>query len=339
MNSPRVGVASLGGTITMTPGTTDPTVSPTLGAEELIAAVPALRQAAHIEAKTLASLPGASLSFNDVLGALQWAESAVDGGCAGAVLIQGTDTLEETAYLLDLLWDRPEPLVLTGAMRAPSAPGAEGPANLLSAVITAAAPHSRHIGAVVVMNDKVHAASRVRKSDTTDVNAFTSADFGPLGRLREGSVTYGNRPSRWPRLPMPMAGTRPRVALLETSLGDDGRILCLALEDDYDGAVISAFGAGHVPREVAAAVGRAAERIPVVFASRTGAGTTLSNTYDFSGSESDLIRRGALAAGWLDARKARILLWTLLASGSTPAAITAEFARRGGSPGGPILSS
>jgi len=335
MSLPSVAIASTGGTITMTADSSGTGVGPTLGARDLISAVPTLAQIAQIQTTTLATMPGASLSFTDVLAALSWARSAVAGGAAGAVLIQGTDTLEETAYLLDLHWDRPEPLVLTGAMRPPATAGADGPANLLAAVLTATAASSRSLGALVVMNDQVHAASRVRKTDSISVDAFDSPNFGALGRLREGAVIYGNRPRRWPHLPQPDTAAQPRVALLDTCLGDEGELLRLVLADGYDGVVVAGFGAGHVAHRHADVIAEAAQTMPVVLASRTGAGTTLSSTYGFAGSESDLLTRGALPAGWLDPRKARLLLWSLLAVGAPTATIAEEFARRGESPGGP----
>lgn len=334
MSLSKVAVASLGGTITMTPGDGGTGVAPTLGAADLIAAVPELDRVARIETATLAALPSASLSFGDVLAALGWAEQVVDDGAAGVVLIQGTDTMEETAYLLDLYWDRPEPLVVTGAMRSASAAGAEGPANLLASVRTAAAPESRGQGVVVVMNDEIHAASRVRKSDSARTNAFTSPNFGPLGYTRESSVVYGSRPVRWAPLPTPPAGDAgPRIALVETFLGDDGDLLRLVQADRYDGVVVAAFGAGHVSERFAETVSEVLPTMPVVFATRTGSGTTLSHTYDFTGSESDLLRRGAVAAGWLHPRKARILLWSLVAAKVSGPEVAAEFARRGGLPG------
>ena len=330
MALPKVAVASLGGTITMTPGDGDGGVAPTLGAADLMAAVPGLDRVARIETATLAALPSASLSFGDVLAALTWAGAVVDSGAAGVVLIQGTDTMEETAYLLDLYWDRPEPLVVTGAMRSAHAPGAEGPANLLASVRTAAAPASRGQGTVVVMNDVIHAAGRVRKSDSASTNAFTSPNFGPVGYIRESSVVYGSRPARWPSLAPPPGDTSPRIALVEVCLGDDGGLLRLAHADGYDGVVVGAFGAGHVSNRFAEVVSQVAQAMPVIFATRTGSGTTLSRTYDFVGSESDLLRRGAVAAGWLHPRKARILLWSLVAAKASRPDIAAEFARRGG---------
>jgi L-asparaginase len=335
MTKPRVAVASLGGTITMTAGDGSRGVTPSLSASDLLRTVPALADVADLRAQTLVTAPGASLDFPDVLTGLLWAREAVREGAVGAVLVQGTDTLEETSYLLDLHWDRPEPLVVAGAMRSPQQPGADGPANLLAAVRTAAAPQSRELGVLVVINDEVHAAARVRKADTTALSAFSSVPFGPLARVHEGRVTYANRPARWPALPYPTSDLAPRVALLETCLGDDGELLRLVSDARYDGVVISAFGVGHVSAAMAAAVSKAVERAPVVLASRTGAGTVLSETYGFVGSEQDLLGRGVISACWLDARKARMLLWALLAAEEPLERIREVFVTRCGDPGGP----
>jgi L-asparaginase len=338
MRKPRVAVASLGGTITMTSDAGDGAgVRPTLGIDELLAAVPALEAVAELKAETLATLPGASLQFSDVLGAMDWARSAVADGADGVVVVQGTDTLEETAYLLDLHWDRPEPIVVTGAMRAPRITGTDGPANVLAAVLTAAVRQSRDLGVLVAMNDVVHAAVRVRKMHSTAVDAFHSPGFGPLGHVHEGRVTYGNQPVRWPALPRPTQAS-PRVALLETCLGDDGGMLELVVDAGYDGVVLAAFGAGHVPAGLALAVSRVTPRCPVVLASRTGGGTTLRRTYGFVGSERDLVERGAVPAGWLDPRKARVLLWSLLASGRSVDDIREHIPHRGEQPGGPMVA-
>jgi L-asparaginase len=310
-------------------------VRPSLTVADLLAAVPALADSAELLTRTLATVPGASLDFADVLAAMDWARAAVDDGAAGAVLVQGTDTLEETSYLLDLHWDREEPLVLTGAMRSPRQPGADGPANILAASAVATAPSSRDLGVLVTINDEVHAARRVRKSDATAPDAFTSTPFGPLARLYEGTVVYANRPRRWAALPRPAISRVPRVALLETSLGDDGALLQAVCNAGYDGVVLSAFGAGHVSAAMADAVSTAVEHVPVLLASRTGSGSVLSHTYGFAGSEEDLLARGVVSAGWLDGRKARILLWSLLAAGTPLSCIREVVAARGGHPGGP----
>lgn len=340
---PAVAIGSLGGTITMTPDGGRGGVTPTLSAEDLIASVPALEDTASIEASTLASLPGASLSFDDVLSALRWAREMVGRGAAGVVLVQGTDTIEETAYLLDLHWDLDEPLVVTGAMRSPGTPGADGAANLLAAVQVAAAAPCRARGVLVAMNDEVHAATRVCKRHATDPSAFTSPVFGPLAVVSEGRPIMANTVEREPALPVPPPGAGVRVALVSACFGEDGAMLRLARSAGYGGVVIAGFGVGHVGFDLAAAVSEGARRdareFPVVLASTTGAGTTLTSSYGFSGSESDMLRRGVLLAGWLGPRKARILLWSLLTSNVDAEGLRQEFARRGGVSTPPHLAS
>ncbi|MCX2950990.1 asparaginase [Lentzea sp. NEAU-D7] len=306
----RVAVASLGGTITMTGSGA---VSPTLGAQDLVGGLEVG------EIATLATIPGASLTFATLLETFDWAHEQVSRGAAGVVIIQGTDTLEETAYFFDCLWPHEEPLVVTGAMRHPGLPGADGPANLTAAVSVAAAANSRGRGALLVLNDEIHAARWVRKAHSSLPNAFASFP-GPLGLQIEGAPQYFHPAHRLPALPRPL--DPPAVPLVEATVDDDGAILDWL---DVRGVVVAATGAGHVSQGMAEAISRA--RFPVVVASRTGAGTTFRNTYGFTGSESDLIERGAVMAGWLCPRKARVLLRLALGS-ETP--VEAVFAARGG---------
>ena len=337
MVKPLIAIASLGGTITMT---TDGSggIHPTLDVEGLLDSVPALREVGQLVPETLGTLPGASLEFSDLFRVLDWARSAVNNGASGVVVVQGTDTIEETSYLLDLYWDKDEPLVVTGAMRAPQTPGSDGPANLLASALVASAPDSRGLGVLVVMNDEVHAASRVRKMRASGTNAFKSPSFGPIGYVEEKVITYGSRPRRWPCLVRRMSdqvpNKMPKVALLEATLGDDGALLDAATATGFEGIVIAGFGVGHVSRGMVQSVDGAVALRPVILASRTGAGTTLGHTYSFEGSESDLLARGVIGAGWLDARKARVLLSCLIAGGCTRDGIHSEFAQRGQLPGG-----
>ncbi|GAA3555938.1 asparaginase [Microlunatus spumicola] len=325
----RVAVASLGGTITMTSDRSDGRgVVPSLSAADLLSSVPGIAHV-EVESTTLATVPGASLELTDLLGVLRWARDAVDAGADGVVVVQGTDTIEESAYLLDLYWDRSAPLVVTGAMRAAQAPGADGPANLSASVVTAASAGARDRGVLVVLADQVHAAARVRKTRSSGPDVFRSPSFGPLGYVDEGGVTFGGPPSR----PAPLTGDLPTgpllVPLLETFLGDDGRLLRVVDDAGCDGVVLAGFGVGHLSRGLADVVEEVATRRPVVVATRTGAGTTYTSTYGFPGSESDLIGRGAVLAGWLDPRKARILLGCLLGAGSDRSTVADEFRRRG----------
>ena len=131
MNHPRIAVGALGGTICMTADSADAGALPRLSAQQLVTAVPGLADVAQIHAETLLQLPSPSLNLAHVLDSLAWAERMVAAGAAGIVLTQGTDILEEAAFLLDLLWTHSQPLVVTGAMRTPLSAGADGPANFL----------------------------------------------------------------------------------------------------------------------------------------------------------------------------------------------------------------
>jgi L-asparaginase len=161
------------------------------------------------------------------------------------VITQGADTIEETAYLLDLTHDRPEPIVVTGAMRNPTLAGADGPANLLAAVQTAASPDTRGLGTLVVFADEIHAAARVRKTHTTSGHTFVSANSGPLGYLVEGQPRILNTPASRTLVPASAEARPIEVGLVTITLGDTGTVL-RAAADHCDGLVVAGFGVGHV---------------------------------------------------------------------------------------------
>lgn len=310
---PVVEVFSLGGTVSMTSTGSQPGATPSEGAEALVRALPALGEAAVLRTATLASVPSASLDVAGMLALLPELQGACARGADGVVVTTGTDTLEEVAYLLDLVWEGPQPLVLTGAMRTADSPGADGPANLLAAVRLAASPQARGRGCLVVMNDEVHAADAVRKMHTTSAAAFASPSTGPVGRVHEGVLLLRPQAAR-PAPLRPAAGRLvPRVGLVRVALGDDTTLLDHAAQS-YDGIVVEAFGGGHVPTWWVDRLLEAARRFPVVLASRTGAGALLRRTYGFVGSERQLLDGGLLAAGGLDGLKARILLTVAIMS-------------------------
>lgn len=361
--APRVLVVALGGTIAMTASTTGGVV-PNLTAHDLLDAVPGLAElGVELEALTFRSLPSASLAVPDLL---ELVALVADHGADGVVVTQGTDTIEETAYALDLLHRGPRPLVVTGAMRNPALAGADGPANLLAAITVAASPAARDLGCVVVFADEVHSARRVRKTHATSVATFASPDGGPLGYVAEGSFRLFNRPPTRhlipaPARPQPPGGARPPgsppppgdsppspgnapshgsgsmpsgggslpvVGLYTATLGDDGALLA-AVGDRLDGLVVAGFGVGHVPAGWVEVLGAIAARVPVVLASRAGAGPALTGTYGYPGSERDLIARGLIPAGYLHPYKARLLLQLALAVGAGRAQITAALAVEG----------
>ncbi|ODT82410.1 MAG: L-asparaginase [Pelagibacterium sp. SCN 64-44] len=326
MSLPTVLVVTLGGTITMT-AAPDGTIVPTLGAEDLVRSVPGLGEVARIEAVSLMTRPGASLKPGDILEAARRIEAGLAAGAAGAVLIQGTDTIEETAFLLDLLLDGEAPVVVTGAMRGALAAGADGAANLLASVSVAATPAARGQGVLVVLNDEIHAARFVQKSHTFLPSAFQSPSAGPVGHVIEGTPRFHMqlRLRRTPQRAAPETGDFPPVALLTMVLGDDGRLLSAIPVLGYKGLVIEAMGAGHVPDWQVDALADLARHMPVILSTRVQAGPGLTRTYGFAGSETDLLRKNLISAGILSGKKARLLLMMLIAQGLDAKSITREF--------------
>ncbi|MBR0651631.1 asparaginase [Roseomonas terrae] len=306
MTRPRLLLLSLGGTITMVPSAAGG-IAPKLGAAELVASVPDLAAVADIEADSPARLPSPSLTPAHLLDVAQRIEAAFADGADGAVVIQGTDTIEESVFLLDLLIPGDKPVVVTGAMRGAATPGADGPANLLAAARVAASDAARGLGALAVLNDEIHAARFVQKSHTALTSSFASPMAGPLGMVAEDRVRILARVARLPILPVGLGPPAP-VALISWAMGDDGRLLSALPDLGYAGAVIEAMGAGHVPADAVEAVGALAARMPVVLASRCGTGPVFTGTYGYAGGEIDLIRRGLIPAGTLSALKARLLL-------------------------------
>lgn len=321
----RIALFFLGGTISMA-SADGHGVTPTLGADELIAAVPGL-EAADVEltGETTAREQSGSLTPAHLLTVL---ERAATSEADGFVLVQGTDTLEESAYLLDLLWDDDRPFVVTGAMRNPTMAGADGAANMLAAIRVAAAGAASGLGALVVFADEIHAARHVTKSDTASLTTFTSPNAGPIGRVLEGHVHLFHRPARLPALPRP-ARIDAEVPVLTVALGQSSRALT-AIADGADALVIAGFGAGHIPGWWADAMGDVAARVPVIMTSRTSSGPALVETYGAVGAEVDLQQRGVVMGGYLSALKARLVVMAALAAGMDRAAIEAEVRLRGG---------
>ena len=324
MTKPRLLILSLGGTITMTPSDSGG-ITPTLGAAELVASVPALAEVGDIEARSPFRLPSPSLQPANLVEVARVIGEAFAADVDGAVVIQGTDTIEESAFLLDLLVDSDKPVVVTGAMRGADAPGADGPANLLAAAIVAASPEARGLGTLVVLNYDIHAARFVQKSHTALPSAFLSPLVGPLGTLIERRPRFYVRVQRHPSLSAAEGPPAP-VALVKFAMGDDGRLLGALPGLGYAGVVLEGMGAGHVPAEVAPMVGELAAKLPVALASRVMTGQVFTRTYGYPGSEIDLIQRGVLPAGYLAGLKARLLLGLVLRSTRDPAKVAAVFA-------------
>lgn len=314
----------MGGTIAMS-ARSEAGVSPGLDAGDLLAAVPGMEAVIEVTPVAFRRAPSVDLDFADVAELAEAIRRTLAEGAQGAVVTQGTDTLEESAFLLDLLLGPGRPVVVTGAMRNPTLPGADGPANLASALRTAASPEAEGAGVLVVMNDEIHAARHVRKTHAHRPSAFASPAAGPIGWIVEDRVRLVLKPARV--LPvLAWRGASPFVPVLTFGLGSGAREVEGVAAAKSDGVVVAAAGAGHVPSSAVGSLHALAARVPVVFASRTGAGETGRSTYGYPGSETDLLKRGLIGAGGLDPLKARILLMALLADGADRTRIEATFA-------------
>jgi L-asparaginase len=323
---PKVVVFSLGGTISSV-DSGGKGVEPTLTGEALVSDVPEIADVAEVSAVSFRQAASGELTVDDLVELAAFdLRRKLDEGASGAVVTQGTDTIEESSFVLDLLVDRDAPVVVTGAMRNPTLSGADGPANLLASIQVAASEVARGLGAVVVLNDEIHAARFVRKTHTSNPATFRSDPVGPVGWVSEGIPRVVLRPAGRHKITLSEEAQERPVALHTVALGDDGRALAAIEELGYAGLVIEALGGGHVPSVMVEKLEDLAGKMPVVLASRTGGGEVLRATYGFVGSEMDLLERGLIYAGPLDGLKARLYLALLLRSGATREEIRNSFA-------------
>jgi L-asparaginase len=302
-------VIAAGGTISMRG---EGGAVPELDAAELVAAVPGLEAFAGLEARTFLNKPSAHLTLDDQLQICRLARDAARDG-TGVVVTHGTDSLEETAVLCDILHDADAPIVFTGAIRPASTPGADGPANLLDAVSVAASAEASGMGVLVCFGGEIHHARGVRKTDTVSLVAFSSPQTGPLGRVTEGHPIIWSRLPRNPPLDPPELNRS--VLVVPTVAGDDGTLAKAALATSPDGLVIGTLGAGHLAPAVLELWAEASERMPVVACCRPERGVILSATYAYRGSEQDLRDTAIIPAGFLSPQAARMKLIACVAAG------------------------
>ena len=312
---PRVAAIFTGGTISMTVDTAAGGAVPTLAGSDLLAAVPGLARCAEVVPIDLGRIPASHLSFADVLRIRGVIDGALeDPAIRGVVVVQGTDTLEETAFAWDLCHADPRPVVVTGAMRNASEPGWDGPANLLGAVRVAAAEAARGAGVLVALGGRVHAADAVAKRHASAVDAFATREGPPLGRVGEGGVRLRPRGPRR-RLPVIPAAAALPVPIIVAALETTGAALDAAVRDGARGVVVAATGSGNThPDLLRAAVDAREAGVVVVLASRTGAGA-VGATYAFPGGGATWVWAGIPLAGSLTPVQARVALALALGAG------------------------
>ena len=313
---PRVAVVFTGGTISMG---FDPVAGgnvPSLDGAAILARTPGLDAIADVAPIDRGLTPASHFTWEDLLAIGGVVRSALeDGAVDGVVVVQGTDTIEETAFAWDLVLDSPKPVVVTGAMRASHEPDYDGPDNLRRAVAAAASSAARGVGVVVSLAGTIEAADDVTKMHTSAFTTFQSPNRGSLGRVGEDGTVKVER-MRGPRRrlePVPDRGTR--VELIQAGIGSDGALLDAAVAAGAQGIVVAATGAGNTAAPLLEAAEHALRAgIPVVLASRCPSGP-VSTAYAFPGGGATWVRAGAIPVGTLCAIKARVALALGLGAG------------------------
>jgi L-asparaginase len=306
-----------GGTIAMQ---RDPAAGgniPTHGGEALVAFAGGLDRISPYRIENWAKVPACHLG-PDRLWALRERvrQIAQSGEVQGIVIAHGTDTLEETAYLLDRTLDRKVPVAITGAMRTSSDDGWDGPRNLLDAAAVAASNQSAGRGVMVVFNGRIFAGCTAVKTHTTDLDAFAAPHAAPVGRVENKDVRYLDGPVGAPRgAPLHPRDLTARIALVPMVVGDTGDLLDLA-RPKHDGVVVAAFGSGNVPPGAVPAIARWIEEgKPVVLGTRCPSGV-VSPLYAFDGGGARLVAMGAIPAGPRALSQARMELMIAVSAGT-----------------------
>ncbi|WGE34610.1 asparaginase [Actinobacillus genomosp. 1] len=299
-----------GGTISMSEGE-DGKVSPS-EKNPLLAALERLNHPAQLSQESVLNVPSPHITLQHWLLLKTRIEKAVnEEHYDGIVITHGTDTLEETAYFLDLALNVNVPVAITGAMRSSNELGSDGLINLQSAILVALCPESQGKGVLVVMNDEIHNAKFVTKTHTTNVATFQTPTFGPCGLIAKNRVLYFQQLTEYERFPI-QAVTRTNVQLVKSYAGMDSFLLEQLAHHGCDGVVIEALGAGNLPPSCLAGLDALLRAdIPVVLVSRAFNGVT-QDVYDYLGGGKQLKQQNVIFTTGLSGQKARIKLLVLL---------------------------
>ena len=300
-------VLHTGGTISMTENSEGDIMpsqhNPLLGADSFVPAD------VELTTEEIFNLPSPHMTPERMLELVKRIRQAEKEGSDGVVITHGTDTLEETAYFLDLTLDSAMPVVVTGAMRSSNEIGSDGLENLQSAIKTAASDDSRNKGTLVVMNDEIHTARFVTKTHTTNVATFRTPTFGPVGLVTKDGVRFFQE-----LINQEICAIDHKVFLIKAYAGMDGTLFD-ALPEDTHGLTIEALGAGNLPPTTLPAIQRLLDRnIPIVLVSRCFNGVAQA-VYNYEGGGVQLKKMGIIFCQGLNGQKARIKLQVGLSDG------------------------
>lgn len=278
----------------------------------LLVALERLNHPAELAQESVFNVPSPHINLNHWLELKHRIEKAVNEEFFdGIVITHGTDTLEETAYFLELALNINVPIAITGAMRSSNELGADGLINLQSAILVALEEESKGKGVLVVMNDEIHNAKFVTKTHTTNVATFQTPTFGPCGLITKNRVLYFQQLTTYERLPLQHI-SRSNIQLIKAYAGMDSFLLEQLAHHGCDGVVIEALGAGNLPPTSLAGIKALLDAsIPVVLVSRAFNGVT-QDVYDYLGGGKQLKQQGVIFTTGLSGQKARIKLMVLL---------------------------
>lgn len=321
---PLISLITTGGTIAMQPDPKAKGNVPKLRGKDLLAQVPGINQVARIRLVDFALMPAMHYTPTKLWELVECIQKEVkDPRVSGIVVAQGTDTLEETSYLFELVVYTQKPIVVTGAMRTSAELGWDGPSNLLASARVAATKEARGQGALVVLNQTIHPAREVIKLHASSLETFHSPDFGPLGYVDGGEVIFKRRMPEVQHIPA--RGLEPNVDLIKVGAGMDGRLIHASLQSGARGLVIEATGRGHVPPPVLEGIRQAVSAgIPVVVVSRCPSGRVLP-AYGFIGGGVSVKQAGAILADYISGPKARVKLMLALSVTRDPRQIAKLF--------------
>ncbi|MDL2210493.1 asparaginase [Desulfovibrio sp. OttesenSCG-928-O18] len=312
--SGKVVVFTTGGTIAMRFDPERGGAVPAVSGEELLAAVPPLAEVCPVEVREFSNIPSPHMTPAIMFDLAHKVERALaEPDVLGVVITHGTDTMEETAYMLDLFIDGDKPVCLTGAMRSAAEISPDGPGNILRAVRCAASSAARGTGTLVVMNEEIHAAREVCKTHAANPKTFASPFWGPLGYVDEDRIIFR-------RAPLGQQKIRPAaivddVHLLKLAAGTDDFLITCLVEKGVKGIVVEGTGRGNVSPAFFPGMEKAVRAgIPVVITTRCAGGRAL-DVYAYEGGVCRQRDAGVILGGEISGQKARIKL--MLALGVT----------------------
>ena len=324
---PTVTVLSTGGTIASKHDPLKGGYLPALSGEDLVAAVPAIKKIAQVQVEQISNISSSDMTPEIWIRlAARVNELLAKPEIAGIVVTHGTNTLEETAYFLDLTTTSTKPVILVGAERPASDSDSDGPRNLFDAIRVAIAPEALSKGVMVVMNGQINAARDVTKTNTSQVETFRGLEFGELGVVDAQSVRFYRAPLRRQTIAVDSKTQLGSVAIVMSYAGADGLVIRAMLRDGaVQGLVIAGLGLGGVPGSMFDAIKEARARgIPVVISTRVPTGRVFPLSAN-KGSALTLKQIGCVLADNLSPQKARILLMLALTKTHDPEALQKYF--------------